>query len=78
MVDVVNGYIARKPVENTWQFIVTAAFYCRINELPFFSPMLVSLFMLMLYVKKPDGYNGKNKQGYEMHKQHFFLFKQNA
>ena len=59
MVNVMNGNVAGKPMKYFRQFIIAASFDGCIHKFPSVSPFFITMFVLMLDVKKPNGYYGK-------------------
>ncbi|MEZ4892605.1 MAG: hypothetical protein R2778_06270 [Saprospiraceae bacterium] len=48
-----------KPVENAWKFVISTSLNSCLDVIPLFFPLLVGSFMLMLYIKEPDGDDAK-------------------
>ena len=69
VVDMVVADIARQPMENARQFIITAPFDGRRDIVPFFDPFLIGLFVLVLDIKEPDGDGAESDQDRHMYQQ---------
>ncbi len=69
VVDVVEPDIARKPLHDAGQFVVSAAFYRRKYVFPLVFPLFIGAFVLVLHVKKPHGDDAEQEDDAQLDEQ---------
>jgi hypothetical protein len=63
MVDVMNAYIARKPMHESWKSVIGTSFDGSNEKCPVLFPLFVGFLVLMLHKKEPNGYYIKEVKG---------------